>query len=196
MSRPTNKAIAKMRLQGNPYMVNMVSTTGPGNSPIWDREAVVNAICDRLIEEDQGVYAICDQDQHLPPASTVSRWMLEDTPLSRMLSERLSRARLEQCQRLIDQIVQIADDSSSDHYIEVKTPVALEDGQVARGRLKVNQEAIKRSELRIKTRQWLAERILPRLYAKTQQVQHTVSASDALDAVSSDPGAQFMGRFK
>ncbi len=61
-----------------------------------------------------------------------------------------------QIETLVDEIIDIADDSSNDRIIDD-------------GRERCNGEYIARSRLRVDTRKWLASKLAPKIYGLQQQ---------------------------
>lgn len=67
---------------------------------------------------------------------------------------------------MADELLEIADDGTND-WMEKKNA----DGETIGWR--ENGEAMRRSQLRISTRQWIAERLLPKKYGAKVQNEHT-----------------------
>jgi hypothetical protein len=72
--------------------------------------------------------------------------------------QQYARAREHQMQLRADELLEIADDSSSD-WMEVET----RSGRIVR---MLDHEHVKRSEIRIKTRQWLMARYAPKVFGQ------------------------------
>jgi len=113
---------------------------------------VAEAICNRLVN-GESLRAIC-ADPAMPCRATVFRWLAGNEEFRR--SYTLARER--RAEDLLDEIMEIADDSSGD-YVEKVLP----DGEVV---MVPNPENIRLSGLRIKARRWALARMAPRKYCE------------------------------
>ena len=95
---------------------------------------------------------ICDEDG-MPNISTVIRWLAADEDFAR----RYARAREMQAEILADEMLDIADDDSSDR-IETKDST----GKVIKS--EQNNVAVARSKLKLEQRRWWAEKLRPKVY--------------------------------
>lgn len=114
-------------------------------------EEIADQICERLAE-GESLRSICI-DEHMPNKATVFRWLAADEAFA----TRYAHAREVQAETRVDEMIDIADDGSND-WMERKNS----DGEVIGWQ--ENGEALRRSDLRIKTRQWYAEKLLPKKY--------------------------------
>jgi hypothetical protein len=105
-----------------------------GRPSIYSQELAAT-ICERLIY-GEGLRAIC-RDDDMPSISTVIDWIKNKDDFS----AQYARARELQAELLLDEILEIADDSSKDM---VDTGI----GKV------VDHEVIQRARLRVDTRKW------------------------------------------
>lgn len=105
-----------------------------GRPSIYSQELAAN-ICDRLIH-GEGLRAIC-RDDAMPAISTVIDWIKSKDEFS----AQYAKARELQAELLLDEILEIADDSSQD-------TIDTANGKIA------NTEFIARSRLRVDTRKW------------------------------------------
>lgn len=129
-------------------------------------------ICER-ITDGQSLRSICKADD-MPATSTVFIWLTEDA----VFSEQYARAREAQADSLFDEILEIADDGRNDWMERVNS-----DGQSVGWQ--ENGEALRRSQLRIDARKWMAGKLKAKKYGDKLDVEHTgainvtISASDA-----------------
>jgi hypothetical protein len=119
----------------------------PGRPSIYTPE-IVDAICD-AIAKGEGVATICAR-AGMPAEKTVYLWL--DDPSKAEFLQRYMRAREAQADLLAEQILQIADDGTNDTQKD-------EDGKV-----RVDQDVIARSRLRVDARKWLAGKLAPKKY--------------------------------
>lgn len=110
-------------------------------------------ICER-IANGESLRAICD-DEGMPATSTVFLWLADDATFS----EQYARAREAQADAVFDDILSIADDGRND-WMERKNA----DGQNIGWQ--ENGEAIRRSQLRIDARKWMAGKLKPKKYGE------------------------------
>ncbi|NSY17251.1 terminase small subunit protein [Neorhizobium sp. AL 9.2.2] len=121
---------------------------------------MADLICER-ITQGESLRAICSDDG-MPHAGTVCRWLAKHEAFR----EQYAHARQAQAELMADELLEIADDGTND-WMEKKNA----DGENIGWR--ENGEAMRRSQLRISTRQWIAERLLPKKYGTKIQNEHT-----------------------
>jgi hypothetical protein len=105
------------------------------------------AICDQLAE-GRSLLSICS-DAAMPGRTTVYNWLGQHAEFR----ELYDRAREWQAMALLDEVLDIADDSRNDW---MRRHAEKEAGWVANG------ENIRRSELRVDTRKWAVARLSPK----------------------------------
>ena len=141
------------------------------NSVKFSQE-IFDEICVR-IAEGESLRKICKDDK-MPSLVSVWRWLNE----SETLSKQYTRAREEQAETFVDEILDIADDNKDDTSIDEN------------GKLIINQEVIARSRLRVDSRKWIASKLKPKRfgdYTKIQaEVKDTSSTSSWLSEVLSE----------
>jgi hypothetical protein len=114
-------------------------------------------ICDR-ISNGESLRQICD-DEGMPAASTVFLWLQDDTTFS----EQYARAREAQADAIFDEILLIADDGRNDWMTR---KFGDEERWVENG------EAMRRSQLRIEARKWMAGKLQPKKYGDKLALEH------------------------
>jgi hypothetical protein len=124
-------------------------------------EEIADAICTRLAE-GQSLRSICCDDD-MPAASTVYGWLLREE--NAWFVEQYTRAREMQADYLVDEILDIADDGSND-WMERRDE---EGGNVG---WKENGEALRRSQLRVDSRKWMAGKLRPKKYGDATTLKH------------------------
>jgi hypothetical protein len=127
-------------------------------------EQLGNEICEWL-SVGKSLTSYCKQDGN-PSYPTIMRWLWKG---SKWYRERFFKsymeAREQQAQCLVDSIIDISDDGTND-FME------LEDKN-GKKFIKVDQEHIQRSRLRVEARKWIAAHLLPRVYGDSQQIKLT-----------------------
>jgi hypothetical protein len=112
---------------------------------------IADLICDH-IAEGASLRQIC-QNPNMPARSTIFVWLEEHEDFARSYT----LARQIQIEDLMDEILEIADDSSND-WIDGEGP----DGK----RYRVfNPDSIRQSKLRIGARKWLISKLMPKRYS-------------------------------
>lgn len=116
-------------------------------------------ICER-IADGESLRQICSDDG-MPGTSTVFVWLSQDP----QFVEQYARAREAQADAMFDDILSIADDGRND-WMEKRNA----DGQVIGWQ--ENGEAIRRSQLRIDARKWMAGKLKPKKYGEKLELDH------------------------
>lgn len=86
----------------------------------------------------------------MPDKATVFRWLADSRYAT--FRDQYTRARECQADYLAEEILDIADDSKNDTYIDDN------------GNVRTDQEVIGRSRLRVDARKWLASKMYPKKY--------------------------------
>lgn len=142
-------------------------------------EACVREILERIVR-GESLKQICS-DEHMPAECTVWKWIQYDPDFREAYYE----AKKLQLDCFAEQIITISDDSSSDirmAYDKNGNPIP-----------EVNFEAVKRSELRVRARQWLMERLQPKKYGDKSRQEldtgnRTASQNTTIQIVLPDNG--------
>lgn len=122
---------------------------------------IAATICAR-IAEGESLRTICD-DESMPGLRTVFDWLADDRYEAFRI--KYARAREVQADTLFDEMLDIADDGRND-WMEKKNA----DGAVTGWQ--ENGEALRRSDIRIKTRQWMASKLQPKKYGEKLELEH------------------------
>lgn len=105
-------------------------------------------ICETIASRGAGIRTICKENPHFPNPDTIYQWMRKH----KEFAERYAIAKKEQVHALVEDILEISDDSSGDTYEDEN------------GNERFNSEFAARSRLRVDTRKWIASKLVPRLY--------------------------------
>lgn len=134
-----------------------------------------------LIMEGKTLRAICD-DPRMPNKTTITRWLAE--PKFEAFREMYYYARRVYAELLMDEVIEIADDTSQD-WMQTYDKKGEPNGW------KPDNEAIQRSRVRIDSRKWLAAKLIPRIYGEKLDIEHGVTSELAdliRDASNNDSG--------
>src|SRR3990167_2608340 len=123
-------------------------------------------ICDAIAANSKGVKKLCAENPHWPNKDTIFTWIKNNSEFS----DQYARAKAQQIEALVDEIIDIADNSTQDEIINDQ------------GVRVCNSEFIARSRLRIDTRKWLAAKLCPRLYGDKEELVNLKFPSDIKDA--------------
>lgn len=126
----------------------------------------VDEVCER-IAEGEALNTIC-ADSHLPSVTTIFKWLAAYPEFANSYAS----AREAQAELFAEQIMAISDDGSADYTLKSI------DGSYE---VKVDQENIQRSRLKVDTRKWIASKLKPKVYGDRQQldINGTLTISEA-----------------
>lgn len=130
----------------------------PRGRPSDFTNEIADEICER-IAAGETLTAIC-LEEDMPALRTVSRWLMLDRG---GFQAKYARAREAQAHVEAEQIREIADNAFEDYYIDYK------DGKPF---VVVDNEGVKRAQLRIEARKWRAERLNRRVYGNSVKHEH------------------------
>ncbi|MFC7782017.1 hypothetical protein [Legionella taurinensis] len=124
---------------------------------------IANKICEAIASNGKGVKKLCEENPDWPNKDTIFTWLKKYPEFS----DQYARAKRFQVEALIDEILDIADDSSLDQ-------ITHDDGSSS-----CNSVFIARSRLRIDTRKWLASKLVSKVYGEVRQ-QEDLENNEAL----------------
>ena len=131
----------------------------PRGAMVRFSETVGDLICGRMAEGET-LRQVC-RDPAMPSRSTVYRWLSKNPGFR----DQYARARELLVEAWADEIIDIADDGTTDYVVKV--------GRNGREYEAVDQEHIQRSRLRVDARRWLLSKLNPGQYGDHVEVQHT-----------------------
>lgn len=111
-------------------------------------EELADEICDTIATSANGIPTLCKRNPHWPDMRTIFRWRRYNDSFC----QKYMKAKQDQIEVLMDETIEIADDTSNDY---------VENGE---GKIVANNELVNRSRLRIDTRKFLATKLAPRIY--------------------------------
>ena len=130
-----------------------------GRPTKYSRELALE-ICTRIPNET--LREIC-RDEHIPTKTTIFEWLLDGKHEG--FSDQYTKAMDIRADNLFDEIEEIADDSTND-YIERQN----KDGSTYDA---INGEHVQRSRLRIDTKKWKLQKMLPKKYGDRVHQEHS-----------------------
>ena len=133
------------------------------NRPSKYSDEVAREICERIMMQ-QTLNEIA-ADPKMPSKRTIVRWLADTRNVD--FREQYYYARRVQAELYVDEIFEIADDSSRDFVTKYD-----KDGNEYQ---EPNNEHIQRSRVRIDTRKWYASKMVPKIYGDKQQIDHDVT---------------------
>ncbi|HLX54645.1 MAG TPA: hypothetical protein VKR58_11920 [Aquella sp.] len=120
----------------------------------YSRE-IAEDIALKVSTSNKGIRQLCKENPHWQVASTIFLWRIRIPEFA----ELYKIAKCNQVELLIDEILDIADDTLHDTRVNLS------------GKELANSEWINRSKLRVDTRKWIAGKLAPRLYGEKQEVK-------------------------
>lgn len=117
---------------------------------------IADRICAEISTSSKSLKTICSSDD-MPSAVTVFRWLRENEEFC----NQYTRAKQEQADYLVEEMLEIADDSIND-------TIHTEKGDFE------DREWTGRSKLRVETRKWIASKLKPKKYGDKLEHSGTV----------------------
>lgn len=112
-------------------------------------------VCEAISESQLGLKKLCEQNDWMPKPTTIKKWIREDTKESESDKEGFAtlyaRAKEDQADVLIDEMLEIADDKTDDL-------ISTEFGNSG------NSVAVARARLQVDTRKFIAAKLKPKKY--------------------------------
>jgi hypothetical protein len=130
-----------------------------------------DVICER-ISDGESLRSICSEEG-MPSQPTVFRWLAANDTFRKQYTH----ARDVQADALFDEILEIADDGRNDWMVS--------HGDEDSTGWKENGEAIRRSQMRIDARKWMAGKLKPKKYGDKLELEATHGVTDPLAALLS-----------
>jgi hypothetical protein len=115
-------------------------------------------ICTAIASSSKGIGRLCKDNLRWPNKDTIFSWL----KIYSDFSDQYARAKRLQIEVLVDEIIEIADDSSQDNLINKQ------------GQIICNNAVINRARLRIDTRKWIASKLAPKIYGDKINNTHNV----------------------
>jgi len=117
-------------------------------------------ICQAIASDSKGLRRLCEENEHWPARANIYKWFKKHPEFR----DNYMQSKESQIEALVDEVLEIADDTSNDTIIKVD--------EQGNKRAVCNSEWINRSRLRIDTRKWLAAKLCPRIYGdKAAEIQ-------------------------
>ncbi len=118
-----------------------------GRPTIYSDE-LAQEICSTIACQSRGLTYLCSKNPHWPERTTIFQWRLDKPDFSNLYD----KAKYAQAESLADEMLDIADETSSDKVVNNA------------GNEVCNSEYVNRSRLRVDTRKWILERLSPKKY--------------------------------
>lgn len=134
----------------------------PAGRPEVYTPELADAICSEIASTSKSLRTICNQEG-FPSVQTVLKWLRTK---EEFLAQ-YTRAKEEQADLLVEEMIDISDDATNDFMTIVKGDMEYE---------VENKEVTNRSKLRVETRKWIASKLKPKKYG--DKVQQEISGKD------------------
>jgi hypothetical protein len=125
-------------------------------------QSIFDEICDIIATSNNGLVKILKSKPSYPSPNIFYKWI--DSTKENI--EQYARAREAQADFLVDEILEIADDSTND-------TITIQTGDYEKQI--ENKEWTKRSELKVNTRKWIASKFRPSKYGDKLDISHEVN---------------------
>lgn len=127
--------------------------------PLTYTEELGEEICLKISTDSKSIITLCKENKHWPCYQTIYEWRIKVPSFGDMYS----RAKQNQIEILVDQILDISDDTTFDTI--TKTSSSGDEFDAC------NSEWINRSRLRVDSRKWLAAKLAPRIYGEAKNTE-------------------------
>jgi hypothetical protein len=124
----------------------------PGAPEIYSKE-LAERVCEEIATTSKSLKTISKMPG-MPSVRTVLRWLRED---KEGFCAQYARAKQEQADMMVEEMLDIADDGSNDLMTIEKGDISYE---------VENKEVTNRSKLRVDTRKWIASKLKPKKYGE------------------------------
>jgi len=111
-------------------------------------QQIADEICDQITTTSKGLRVLCKENKHWPSRAEIFRWIMKYPHFE----DRYSRAKRHQIESLIDDVIEIADNTDKDVITDDK------------GRRVHDHEHINRSRLRVDKRKCIYSKLAPKIY--------------------------------
>ncbi len=132
----------------------------PKGRPESYSQSIADRICEQIATTQRSLRTICT-DENMPSVQTVLKWLREDK--NGFLAQ-YTRAKEEQADLLVEDMLDIADDGTNDY-------MTIEKGDKTYN--VEDKEVTNRSKLRVETRKWIASKLKPKKYGDKLDVTST-----------------------
>lgn len=138
----------------------------PKGRPSIYSEKLALEICDRVATTSNSLKTICEEEG-MPSITSVFRWLRDREEFRKQYT----RAKEEQADYLVEEMIAIADDGSNDYMTITKGDAEynVED-----------KEVTNRSKLRVETRKWIASKLKPKKYGDKLEVEGNINTNTEL----------------
>jgi hypothetical protein len=136
---------------------------GSGGAPEIFTQELADRLCELISTTTKSLRTICKMEG-MPSVQTVLKWLRED---KEGFLAQYARAKEEQADFMIEEMIEIADDGTNDLMTVEKGDVAYE---------VENKEVTNRSKLRVETRKWIASKLKPKKYG--DKIGHELTGKD------------------
>ena len=141
-------------------MTNETKHAG-GRPSIYTPELAAE-ICHKIATQPKSIKVLCKENHNFPNPDTIFTWKREKPEFSDLYA----RAKRDQIEVLVDEILDISDDRSEDYYTNNKEEHVFD------------SEHVQRSRLKIDTRKWYAAKLAPKIYGDVKGAEEKENSND------------------
>ena len=131
-------------------------------------EELAREICESISVTSKGLLRLCENNPHWPTYRTIRNWIRDNKSFFHLYAQ----AKLDQADLLVEECLDISDDSTNDTIIDDN------------GNSRCDSEWVQRSRLRVDTRKWVASKLAPKMYGERIQQEHTGKDGSAILVVT------------
>jgi hypothetical protein len=130
---------------------------------VFGSQKLYDEICNKIATGTLPLKALCAENPHWPRPELILEWRMRDPKFAAAYHA----AKGHQIEALVDEMLEISDNVGNDNITKYD-----KEGDAYSV---PNNEWINRSRLKIATRQWLASKLLPRVYGDKTQTDTTIT---------------------
>ena len=146
----------------------MNKTKKKGRPPFPYSDNLADEICGAIASSSKGLDPLCKDNPHWPSRETIYQWLANNAAFA----DKYAIAKFRQAEVLVNEIIEISDDSSQDTMTnELGVTVS-------------NNAAIARARLRVDTRKFLISKLIPRLYGDKEELVSLKFPTDITDVIT------------
>lgn len=128
-----------------------------GQPPFELTQEFADEVCSAIATSHKGLKRLRKDHPHWPSHETIYQLLLRN----KSFSDQYARAKMQQAEVLVDEIIDISDESSLDEMVDEN------------GNSKIDHENINRAKLRVDSRKWIACKLIPRKYGERVHNEHS-----------------------
>src|SRR5579872_4358625 len=105
-----------------------------GRPPFPYSDNLADEICEAIASSSKGLDPLCKENTHWPSRETIYQWLANNPAFS----DKYTRAKTRQAEVLVDEIIEISDDSSRDTMTNELGAIVSNNAAITRDKLRID----------------------------------------------------------